>query len=151
MAKRGQLSLHNRWRRRRIELSQSHSPATKTRVLPIINMGYGSGRHLPLQGLFRAKTHKQIDFYLGEVYQGNYPQEYALLKQTVKEYGGALKTFKNHSKVLSGYGDKFYFGVEGSANMNKNPRTENACITIGEEIYHFYRDYYDGIQGFKEN
>ena len=97
------------------------------------------------------KLIKQIDFYLGEVYQGNYPQEYALLKQTVKEYGGTLKTFKNHAKIMTGYGDRFYFGVEGSANINTNPRTENACITIGEEIYHFYRDYYDGIQGFKEN
>jgi len=91
---------------------------------------------------------EKLDFYLGEVFPGSYPQEYALLQKITKEYGGTIKIFRNHSKIIAGEGDKFAFGVEGSANVNTNPRTENACITIGRDIYEFYREYYDNIQGF---
>ena len=93
---------------------------------------------------------KRLDFYLGEVYRGNYPQEYALIKQVAAQCGGCLKTFKNHAKILAGYGERFAFGVEGSANFNTNPRTENACINIGEDIYKFYKEYFDGINGFNK-
>lgn len=30
-----------------------------------------------------------------------------------------------------------------------NPRTENGCITISNEIYKFYKDYFDGIKSFE--
>ncbi len=61
---------------------------------------------------------------------------------------GRIVHFKNHSKIFAGYGDKFYFGIQSSANINTNPRTENACITIDKGIYEFYKDYYDNIKSF---
>ena len=40
-------------------------------------------------------------------------------------------------------------GIETSANINTNPRTENGCITIDKEIY-FYKEYpFDGIVSFE--
>lgn len=30
--------------------------------------------------------------------------------------------------------------------INANPRTENACIQINEDIFKFYKDYFDGIK-----
>ena len=63
--------------------------------------------------------------------------------------GGRLAVFRNHSKIYAGYGEKFAFGIETSANVNTNPRTENGCITISKEIYEFYREYFDGIVSFE--
>lgn len=65
-----------------------------------------------------------------------------------KEVRGRVAVFRNHAKIYAGYGPKFAFGIESSANINTNPRTENGCITIGREIYEFYKEYFDGIISF---
>lgn len=46
-------------------------------------------------------------------------------------------------------GNKFAVGIETSANINTNPRTENGCLTIGKEIYEFYKEYFDKIISFE--
>jgi len=92
---------------------------------------------------------KKVDAYVGEIFPGTYKLEYALLKQVIEKYGGRVAVFKNHSKIFAGYGDKFHFGIETSANINTNPRTENGCITIDKEIYDFYKEYFDGIVSFE--
>ncbi len=91
---------------------------------------------------------KKIDAYVGEIFPGSYKLEYQLLKNVMDKHGGKLVVFKNHSKIFAGYGDKFHFGIETSANINTNPRTENGCITIGKEIFDFYYEYFDGINSF---
>ena len=91
---------------------------------------------------------KKMDAYVGEIFPGTYKQEYALLKPIIESYGGRVAVFRNHSKIFAGYGDKFYFGIETSANINTNPRTENGCITIDRELFEFYKTYFDGIISF---
>jgi len=92
---------------------------------------------------------KRLDAYLGEIFQNSYTVEFVMLKDIFKKYQcGRIAMFKNHSKVFAGYGDKYHFGIETSANINTNPRTENACITINEQIYKFYKEYFDGIVSF---
>ena len=88
---------------------------------------------------------KKIDAYVGEIFPGSYKREHIELKRIMKKYDGKLVVFRNHSKIFAGYGDKFHFGIQTSANINTNPRTENGCITIGKEIYDFYKDFFDGI------
>lgn len=93
---------------------------------------------------------KKLDAYLGEIFPTQYRYEYQKLKQVFEKYKcGRIAVFRNHSKVIAGTGDKFTFGLQSSGNMNTNPRTENACLTIGEEIYHFYKDYFDKIVSFE--
>jgi hypothetical protein len=92
---------------------------------------------------------KKLDAYVGEIFPGTYHEEYHLLKSIVEGHGGRVAVFRNHSKIFAGYGDKFYFGIEGSANINTNPRTENGCITIGKEIFDFYFNYFNGINSFE--
>ena len=92
---------------------------------------------------------KKIDAYVGEIFPGTYRLEYALLKQVIEGHGGRVVVFKNHSKIFAGYGGKFHFGIETSANINTNPRTENGCITIDKGIYDFYKEYFDGIISFE--
>ena len=94
---------------------------------------------------------KKLDAYVGEIFPNSYKIEY---KQLVKMFDrhkcGRIAVFKNHSKIFAGYGEKFYFGIQTSANINTNPRTENGNITINEEIYHFYNDYFKGINSFEK-
>ena len=92
---------------------------------------------------------KKVDAYVGEIFPGSYRLEFQLLKKVISEAGGRVAVFKNHSKIFAGYGDKFYFGIETSANINTNPRTENGCITIEKEIFDFYKDYFDLINSFE--
>jgi len=91
---------------------------------------------------------KKIDAYVGEIFPGSYVYEYKKLTEVIVKYGGKVCVFKNHSKIFAGVGDKFSFGIQTSANINTNPRTENGCITINDEIYQFYKDYFDGIVSF---
>lgn len=92
---------------------------------------------------------KKVDAYLGEIFPNSYRIEYKMLKDMYTELQcGRIAIFKNHSKIFAGYGNKFYFGIETSANINTNPRTENGCITIDKGIYQFYKDYFDGIVSF---
>lgn len=101
----------------------------------------------------KAGKIKRLDAYLGEIFPNQYKIEYSMLKDIFSRHQcGRIAIFKNHSKIYAGYGDKFYFGIETSANINTNPRTENGCITIHKGIYDFYREYFDGIISFdKEN
>lgn len=95
---------------------------------------------------------KKLDAYLGEIFPGTYSQEYKSIQNIFEKHKcGRIAIFRNHSKIYAGIGDKFTFGVEGSANINTNPRTENGCITIGVEIYEFYKQYFDGIVSFTQN
>lgn len=93
---------------------------------------------------------KKLDAYVGEIFPGSYKIEYQMLKDLFEKYQcGRIAVFKNHSKIYAGTGNKFSFGIETSANINTNPRTENGCITIGKEIFEFYKQYFDGIKSFE--
>ena len=106
---------------------------------------------LQIEEWLKSGKIKTIDAYVGEIFKGSYSAEYDLLKPIIKEYKGRFIIFRNHSKIISGYGDKFYFAVESSANINTNPRTEISCLTIAKGIYEFYKDYFDGIISFEKD
>jgi hypothetical protein len=92
---------------------------------------------------------KKLDAYLGEIFPKSYKMEWKRLKELFyKHQCGRIAVFRNHSKIYAGYGPRFAFGIETSANINTNPRAENGCITIGKEIYEFYKNYFDGIVSF---
>ena len=88
----------------------------------------------------------KLDAYVGEIFPSSYPEQWIMLNELIDKHKcGRIAVFRNHSKIFAGYGPKFAFGIETSANIMTNPRAENGCITIGEEIYKFYREYFDGI------
>ena len=97
---------------------------------------------------------KKLDIYVGEIFPNSYKVEYQMLCDMYANDGelaggGRMAVFRNHSKIFAGIGDKFDFGIETSANVNTNPRTENGCITISNDIYQFYKEYFDGIKSFE--
>ena len=94
---------------------------------------------------------KKLDAYVGEIFPGTYRFEFKKLKEVFEKYQcGRIAVFKNHSKIYAGYGNKFAFGIETSANINTNPRAENGCVTIGTEIFEFYKGYFDKIVSFEK-
>lgn len=95
---------------------------------------------------------KKLDMYLGEIFPNSYKIEFSMVKKIYAKFDdlGRFAVFKNHSKIFAGYGDKFHFGIQTSANVNTNPRTENGCITINKDIFDFYKSYFDGIKSFEK-
>jgi len=106
---------------------------------------------LQIEEWLQAGKIKTMDAYVGEIFTGTYGGEYAVLKPLLKAYGGKIVIFRNHSKVIAGYGKKFYFVTESSANVNTNPRAENTVLTIGKGIFDFYKEYFDGIISFAKD
>lgn len=88
-----------------------------------------------------------MDFYVGEIFPNSYGVEWYMVNQLVNETGcGRVVSFRNHSKIYAGVGEKFSFVIESSANINTNPRTEQGVITLSRDLFQFYKDYFDGIK-----
>ena len=94
---------------------------------------------------------KKMDAYVGEIFPNTYKAEYNLLKELYEKHDcGKIVVFKNHSKIFAGIDENGKgFGIQTSANINTNPRTENGCINIDTEMYHFYNDYFSNIKSFE--
>ena len=94
---------------------------------------------------------KKLDAYVGEIFPNSYKIEYKQMIDMFERHKcGRIAVFKNHSKIFAGYGEKYYFGIQTSANINTNPRTENGNITLSKELFQFYKSYFDGIKSFEK-
>ena len=92
----------------------------------------------------------ECDFYVGEIFPSTYRTEWKQINELVLDTGcGRVACFRNHSKIYAGFGD-FPFVIESSANINTNPRAEQACITISHDLVDFYFDYFGKIKTIKE-
>lgn len=109
---------------------------------------------LQLTEWYAAGRVRHVDMYLGEIFPGSYRVEWGMVKDFYREHpeAGRAAVFRNHSKVYAGCNeaDGFFFGIQTSANINTNPRTEQGCITVHRGIYDFYRAYFDGIKSFEK-
>ena len=92
---------------------------------------------------------KRLDSYVGEIFRGSYTNEHTQLTALHKIHGGRMAVFRNHAKVYCGFGNRFDFVIESSANINTNPRAENTVITTDTGLALFYKDYFDGIKSFE--
>lgn len=94
---------------------------------------------------------KRFDFYVGEIFTGTYATEFKELKRVAEKMGGRVCVFRNHSKVMCLFGERFNFTIESSANINTNPRCENTVITVDDELTHFYKEFFDQIKAFNKD
>jgi hypothetical protein len=92
---------------------------------------------------------KHLDVYVGEILPSSDKAAWRVLKNLYKAKPGLgrLIAFRNHAKIFAGKNeeDDFYFGLQSSANINTNPRCEQACLTTDKDLYKFYKDYFDKI------
>lgn len=109
---------------------------------------------LQIQEWYEAGKIRRFDMYLGEIFPGSYKIEWQMIKDFYGKHpeAGRAAVFKNHSKIYAGYNeaDNFYFGIQTSANINTNPRTEQGSITIDKGLFDFYKEYFDGIRSFEK-
>ena len=94
----------------------------------------------------------RIDFYVGEIFQASYASVYLMLKELVESFGGRVAIFRNHSKVMAGFGERFDFCIESSANVNTNPRSESTVVTVSTDLARWYKqEIFDNIQSFNRD
>ena len=114
-----------------------------------------AGDILQIQEWWEAGKFKKFDMHLGEIFPGSYKIEWQMIKKFYAEHPevGRATVFKNHSKIYAGanYEEAFYFGIQTSANINTNPRTEQGNITIDKGLFEFYKEYFDGINSFEKD
>lgn len=93
----------------------------------------------------------RVDFYVGEIFAGSYPEAFELMSDFVQEEKGRLCVFRNHSKVMIIFGDRFDAVIESSANVNTNPRSENTVITVDRTLARDYLEIFNGIVPFNRD
>lgn len=93
----------------------------------------------------------RVDFFMGEIFKGSYPDVYWLVKKFIKQCGGRLVVFRNHSKVMAIKGDRFDCLIESSANVNTNPRSENTVITVDAPLVAEYIKLFGEITPFNDD
>ena len=95
-----------------------------------------------------------IDFYVGEIFQASYAPVFLRLSELVRNttHHGRVAIFRNHSKVMAGFGERFDFSIVSSANVNTNPRSEATVVTVDSGLARFYKEeIFDNIQSFNRD
>lgn len=84
----------------------------------------------------------------GEIFPSQYPDEYAMALRLAESYGVRLIVARNHSKVILAEhaADGLHLVLEGSANVNTNPRIEQTAIHNDAALLAFYRDFYHALR-----
>ena len=91
---------------------------------------------------------ERLDSYVDVIFKSSYSPVHDMLIKMHRAHGGRVAIFRNHMKAFVGFGQKFDFVIETSANINTNPRAENTVITINTDLARFYKDFYDSIVSF---
>lgn len=91
----------------------------------------------------------RFDFYVGEIFKSGYRGCLNVLDGICRGTGGRVARFRNHSKVMVVLGERYDCVIEGSANVDTNPRTEQCVITTSTDLALWYKEYFDGIQDFE--
>lgn len=90
----------------------------------------------------------RADFYIGEIFMSRNSAVYEYIHNNCLVPGARCCTTRNHAKVIAGFGEKFDFAIESSANINSNPRIEQTVVTLDSELAEFYKDYFDELNPF---
>lgn len=92
----------------------------------------------------------RVDFYVGEIFTGSYPEVYDAAVDFVQECGGRLVVFRNHAKIMAVVGERFDCLIESSANVNTNPRSENTVLTVDRQLVADYVELLNGVHSFDD-
>lgn len=104
-----------------------------------------------LQNFYRRGLIGRVDFYLGEIFRSSYPEVYDMVQEFIKECGGRMVIFRNHSKVMAIKGERFDVVIESSANINTNPRSENTVVTVDHDLAEAYIQLFSEITPFNKD
>ncbi len=96
----------------------------------------------------RAGRIGHVHFCLGEIFPGQYGDEYEAIVAIERAGLCKLSIARNHSKIMVAADPEtgFYVAIEKSANVNTNPRIEQTAIHVSRELHDFYADFFAGIK-----
>ena len=89
-----------------------------------------------------------FSLYVGEIFPNQYGDEFAAAKQLADDFGSRICVARNHSKVIlaANHSLGLYLAMEGSANVNTNPRIEQTTLTNDRALHDFYADFFAGLK-----
>jgi hypothetical protein len=89
----------------------------------------------------------QLHFLTGLYFKRRETATYNLLLDGLTKRGGRFKAFENHCKVLVVWSAErdLWLTVEGSANLNANPRFEQYVLTNDRGLAEFHRGWMDEV------
>ena len=90
----------------------------------------------------------RLDFYFGEIVPKTRPDAFKKLCEIGQKHNCKVVVLRNHSKIIAAFGELFDIVVESSANINTNPRIEQAVITRNSELAYFYKNIFDTFSAF---
>ena len=90
----------------------------------------------------------QLHLCAGEIFPSSHGEVYASALKLVENYGVRLTVARNHSKVTLASNEALgcWLVMEGSANVNTNPRIEQTAIHADRALHDFYLDFYRGLR-----
>ena len=93
-----------------------------------------------------------LELLLGDIFPSKYKREWEKLMEMYD--AGIITNIYNsaiHSKVmLIDCEDGTKIVIESSANCNMNPRIEQSCVTVSDELFRFYDVYLHGVLDAEE-
>ena len=93
-----------------------------------------------------------LELLLGDIFPSKYKKEWEKLMEMYD--AGVITNIYNsaiHSKVmLIDCEDGTKVVIESSANCNMNPRIEQSCVTVSDELFRFYDVYLHGVLDAEE-
>lgn len=101
-----------------------------------------------LQGWLDTGRIDDLIMAVGEIFPSQYGDEYELAKKMETMYQARLIVARNHSKIIlaANTDTDYYLVIEGSANVNTNPRIEQTAIHADRALFEFYRDFFHGLR-----
>ena len=89
----------------------------------------------------------QLHFLTGLYFKRRDTATYNYLLDGLLRRGGRYKAFENHCKVLLIANEKkdAWFTVEGSANLNANPRFEQYVLVNDRQLFEFHRGWMEEV------
>jgi len=98
---------------------------------------------LILEKMMKEGTVDAIELLVGDIFPSKYKMEWQKLME-LYDSGGITAVYKStiHSKLLlmeADDGTKLV--IESSANCNMNPRVEQSCVTVSDQLFNFYYTY----------
>lgn len=89
-----------------------------------------------------------LELYGGEIFQSQYPDEFALATSMAADYGMRLTIARNHAKVILASNPALdaHLVMEGSANVNTNPRIKQTAVSNSAPLLEFYLAFFRGLK-----
>jgi hypothetical protein len=100
---------------------------------------------LQLLSLYDQKKFSSVAMFSGLYFKRREPAVYTTLASGLIDRGQRFLCFENHTKIMLIGAPPDWIVMEGSANFTANPRLEQNTISNDRELFHFHKDWMEGL------